>query len=133
MQVLDYNEKEEKYLIRVLATGREKWVIRLSLLFNHEDPVKHAARIELAKSRMRTAEDEMRFMQFIDGMPLDTNAKLLPQWRKEIVNFVLRRAPNASEQRIADLEAGKLLKELLEKLEVEYIRYIKKGILLREM
>lgn len=76
MQVLDYDKKEEKFLARVVATGREKWVIRLSLLFNHEDPVRHAARIELAKTRMRTAEDETRFLNFIDAMPLDAKAKL---------------------------------------------------------
>ena len=60
--MLDYDEKEEKFLVKVVATGMQKWVIRLSLLFNHEDPAKHAARINLAKSRMRTAEDETRFL-----------------------------------------------------------------------
>lgn len=133
MQVLDYDESDEKFLVKVMATGLQKWVIRLSLLFNHEDPVKHMARIDLAKSRMRTAEDETRFLQFIDGMPLDASAKLLPNWRKEIVNFTYRRAPNAPEERIGDFDEAKLVKDLLNELEIDYIRQIKKGILLREM
>lgn len=97
-------------------------MIRLSLLFNHEDPVRHAARIELAKSRMRTAEDEMRFLKFIDALPLDAKAKLQPQWRREILNYTLRRPPSAAEFKLSEEEAGKQLKDLLGELEIDYIR-----------
>lgn len=82
---------------------------------------------------MRTAEDETRFLTFIDAMPLDAKSKLLPDWRKEIVNFTFRRVQSAPEQKEEDVEVAKLLKDLLSELEIDYIRQIKKGILLREM
>jgi len=40
VEVLDYNDKEKKFLVKVCATGQEKWVTRLSLLFFAEDPEK---------------------------------------------------------------------------------------------
>lgn len=49
VQVLDYNHAVQKYLVKVVATGLQKWVIRLSLLFNHEDANKHRERVDLAK------------------------------------------------------------------------------------
>ncbi|EAS04067.1 axonemal dynein heavy chain (macronuclear) [Tetrahymena thermophila SB210] len=133
IQILDYDEESEKYLVRVLATGIKKWVIRLSILFNHEDPQKYYERLELAKSRMQTAEDETRFLNFIDKMPLDQKTKLLPQWRREIVNLTFRRNKDIPEQKIIDVQLNKMMKELISELEIDYIRQIKKGILLREM
>lgn len=110
-------------------------MIRLSLLFNHEDVSLHRERINLARSRMATAEDEMRFLTFIDAMPLDIRARLLPSWRKQIIAFTFRK--DGSDSSSTDVGGGgvvqKLLKEQLEELEIDYVRLLKKGILLREM
>jgi len=38
--VLDYDEEEKKYLVKVMETGVEKWVGRLSVMFMWEDPVR---------------------------------------------------------------------------------------------
>jgi hypothetical protein len=43
--VLDYDYKERKYIVRVVATGQEKLVTRLSLLFFDEDPDQFKERV----------------------------------------------------------------------------------------
>jgi dynein heavy chain, axonemal len=52
------------------VTGIEKYVGRLSLLFEDEDPDKFKERLELCKSRQQDAEDEIRFFKYVDEQPM---------------------------------------------------------------
>ena len=45
VEVLDYDYNERRYKVRVLSTGQEKLVTRLSLLFFDEDPDKFKERV----------------------------------------------------------------------------------------
>ena len=49
VEVLDYDYKERKYKVKVVATGQEKLVTRLSLLFFDEDPDKFKERVNQCK------------------------------------------------------------------------------------
>lgn len=55
----------------MIENGILKYVGRLSLIFNKEDPIKFRQRIEEAKQRQYTAEDEMRFYTYVDNLPVD--------------------------------------------------------------
>jgi hypothetical protein len=47
--VLDYDYNERKYKVKVVSTGQEKLVTRLSLLFFEEDPEKFKERVNQCK------------------------------------------------------------------------------------
>jgi hypothetical protein len=49
VEVLDYDYKERKYMVKVVATAQEKLVTRLSLLFFDEDPDKFKDRVNQCK------------------------------------------------------------------------------------
>jgi hypothetical protein len=49
IEIVDYDYKEKKFLVRVCATGQEKYVTRLSLLFFQEDPEKFKQRVNECK------------------------------------------------------------------------------------
>ncbi len=61
VDVLDYNVAEGKFLVLIHATKSTKLVVRLSLMFNSEDPDAFKERVELSKHRQTNAEDELRF------------------------------------------------------------------------
>jgi len=78
VRVVDYDAKKNKFLIQIIDTGVMKYVKRLSLMFNMEDPFKFRQRVEEAKQRQFTAEDEMRFYHYVDSLP-DTVSSLTPE------------------------------------------------------
>jgi hypothetical protein len=49
VEVLSFDYKERKYKVKVVATGQEKLVTRLSLLFFDEDPDKFKERVNQCK------------------------------------------------------------------------------------
>ena len=67
--VKSYNKKLEKFLVQVDHSGMEKYVGKLSLLFNDEDVFKFKERLAICKARQHTAEDEIRFFKFVEGQP----------------------------------------------------------------
>jgi hypothetical protein len=66
-------------LIQIVESGVMKYVKRLSLLFNAEDPFKFRQRVEEAKQRQYTAEDEIRFYKYVDNLPNETVSSLSPE------------------------------------------------------
>jgi hypothetical protein len=71
VEVLSYEYKESKYRVRVIATGQEKLVTRLSLLFFNEDPDKFKERVNQCKRRKEIVEAELRFTDLVDSVPTD--------------------------------------------------------------
>ena len=82
MKVLDYDPKKKKFLVQVIDQPTLKYVGRLSLRFHEEDPEKFKLRLESAKERQFTAEDEMRFYHFVNSLP-DQSVSSLPE---EVIN-----------------------------------------------
>jgi dynein heavy chain len=61
--------KDGKFEVRVLRNSKSKWVGRLSVLFFAEDPVRFEQRVELCKQRQRNADDELRFLKYVESLP----------------------------------------------------------------
>ena len=55
--VIAYDNKEEKFLIRWKATGREKYVTRLNIQFDVEDPELFQKRVNIATQLKTQAEE----------------------------------------------------------------------------
>ena len=68
MEVLGYNEIEDKYRVKVWESGIVKEVVRLSLIFNAEDKDLFNERVEIAKLRKATADDNIRFLKYLGKM-----------------------------------------------------------------
>jgi len=128
VEVLDYDYKERKYKVRVVATGQEKLVTRLSLLFFDEDPDKFKERVNQCKHRQEIVEAELRFTNLVDSVPTDSVSTL----SKERRFYFLSKSVRESDKFDPDKIYG-TFKHLLRVVEEEYIRQMKKCVILKEM
>jgi len=64
-----------------VATGQEKLVTRLSLLFFDEDPDKFKDRVNQCKQRQEIVEAELRLTNLIDSVPSDAVSTLSKEKR----------------------------------------------------
>jgi dynein heavy chain len=79
---MDYDPARNKFLVQIIDTGVIKYVGRLSLLFFLEDPIKFRKRVEEARERQQTAEDEIRFLEYLDSLSDDAVSSLTTKVRK---------------------------------------------------
>jgi len=75
-----------------------KYVGRLSLLFHDENPDRFRYRLELAKQRQFVAEDELRFLKYVESLPNDQAPELSEATKKAIINKVVRRRKKDDEE-----------------------------------
>ncbi|KAM3134228.1 hypothetical protein pb186bvf_013648 [Paramecium bursaria] len=87
VQILGYDPETRKYKVRVVQTGVEKEVGRLSLLFEGEDPVKFEQRVELCKQRQKNADDEMRFLEYVNNQSNALASNLSNEMQQKIEEF----------------------------------------------
>lgn len=66
VDVLKYDKQNDKFLVQVHGQNIQKWVVRLSIKFNEEDLEAFKERVELSKQRQINAEDEKRFLKYVD-------------------------------------------------------------------
>ncbi len=85
VHVEGYDEKRGRFRVKTVSNGQIKEVIRLSLLFRDEDEEKFKERVEIAKMRQATANDEMRFLKLVESLPDDLFAKLPNAVREAIL------------------------------------------------
>lgn len=128
VEVVAYEYKERKYRVKVVATGQEKLVTRLSLLFFNEDPDKFKERVNQCKERQEIVEAELRFTNLVDSVPTDQVSTL----SKEHRFFFLSKSVRDSDKFDPD-KIYVTFKNLLRVVEEEYIRQMKKCVILREM
>ncbi|KAL4494234.1 hypothetical protein ABPG73_018753, partial [Tetrahymena malaccensis] len=133
VQVLDYDENTDKYLVRIIATDQLKHVVRLSLMFNEEDQTKFKERVDLSKSRQVNAEDAIRFDKYVNKVADDLIQPLSAEWRKQIFNFVTKRPKHSQDEKVDEIYRSKYVQELFEDAERQYIFFIKKCYVLKEM
>ena len=69
MRVLEFNEDSKKFLVLILKTNKKKWVNRLSLWFDFEDPIKFKERLKICEQRLKRAEDEYKFFKYVENLP----------------------------------------------------------------
>jgi len=127
VKVLEYDPKRNKFLVQVLNQPTLKYVGRLSLQFNDEDPQKFKLRLDLAKERQLTAEDEMRFYKYVDSQS-DTNISLLqPEEKKKIQNKLFTKKGNEKMYNLKSLES------LMDEVEKLFKLHMKKFNIISEM
>jgi hypothetical protein len=128
VEVLEWVAKEKKYRVKVCATGQEKLVTRLSLLFFNEDPDQFKERVNQCKSRQEVVEAELRFTNLVDSVPTDSVSTLSKERRFYFLHKSVRPSDKFDPTKIYGT-----FKSLLRVVEEEYIRQMKKCVILKEM
>lgn len=128
VEVLDYDKKERRYQIKVISTGQEKLVTRLSLLFFDEDPDKFKDRVNQCKLRQEIVEAEIRFTNIVDQVPSHSVSTLSKERRLYFLSKSVRESDKFDPDKVYSTFKG-----LLRVVEEEYIRQMKKCVILKEM
>jgi len=81
VEVTGYDYNQRKFIVKVVSTGQEKTVTRLSLLFFDEDPEKFKERVNQCKLRQEIVEAELRFTNLVDSVPHDAVSTLSKERR----------------------------------------------------
>jgi dynein heavy chain len=76
-----------KFKVRVMENDVIKWVGRLSVMFMWEDQVKFQERVELSKQRQRNADDELRFLGYVDKQNEKVASSIQLDLKKRILDF----------------------------------------------
>lgn len=124
--VLDYVNKRWK--VKDQSTGQIKYVTRLSILFLDEDPQAFLKRVKDCKMLQKNVNDELMFTSLVDSISPDNVSILSKQTRFNLLKKSMREKTEIGKEKIAET-----FKHLLRVIEEEYIRQMKKCILLREM
>lgn len=124
--VLDYVNKRWK--VKDQSTGQIKFVTRLSLLFLDEDPQAFLKRVKDCKMLQKQVNDELRFTSLVDSISADNVSILSKQRRFNLLKKSMREKTDIGREKIAET-----FKHLLRVVEEEYVRQMKKCIILKEM
>jgi dynein heavy chain len=128
VSVVGYDHKEKKYKVVVFNTGQEKIVTRLSLLFFDEDPEKFRQRVNMCKERQAIVEAELRFTDLIDSISADKVSVLSKERRYNFLSKCVRESDKFDPDKVYAT-----FKHLMRVVEEEYVRQMKKCIVLKEM
>jgi hypothetical protein len=126
--VLDYDAKERKYKVLVVATGQQKLVTRLSLLYFDEDPEQFRQRVNQCKERQAVVEAELRFTNYVDSIAADKVSVLSKERRYNFLSKCVRESDKFDPDKVYNT-----FKHLMRVVEEEYVRQMKKCIVLKEM
>jgi len=130
VKVLEYDKGKKKFLVKMIDKGIQKHVDRLSLLFDLEDKMKFKDRVLLCKHYQKRAEDEIRFQNYAESIGDERVSILSPEWERAIQNKVLDKKRMREEEYNWGLVQ---FKKAIRTAEAEYLREMKKCIVLREM
>lgn len=81
VELISFDEKSEKFYIRVLQNGLLKFVNRLSIQFKDEDESKFEERLNLTKERQKIADQSIKLLRYIESIddnivsPFDKNVE----------------------------------------------------------
>ena len=76
VEVLAYDAAERKFKVKIVSTGLEKSVSRLSLLFFTEDEKVFKERVRRCRELQQTVQAELKFTNLVDSVPLDAVSEL---------------------------------------------------------
>lgn len=124
--VLDY--VNNRWKVKDQSTGQIKLVTRLSILFLDEDPQAFLKRVKDCKMLQKNVKDELAFTALVDSISPDHVSVLSKQRRFNLLKKSMREKTDIGREKIAET-----FKHLLRVVEEEYVRQMKKCILLREM
>jgi hypothetical protein len=109
----------------------QKWVERLSLLFDFEDKNLFKQRVQICKHYQQRAEDEIRFQNYAEKVPEDEVSDLNEDWVENIKykSWIKKKKYKDEDLLWASQLSGKIMKTV----KPEYTREMKKCHVLSEM
>lgn len=128
VQVVAYDAAAKRFQVRVVGTSQIKNVTRLSLLFYAEDPEMFRQRVDLCKERQRNVESELRFTNLIDAVPTDSVSILSKERRENFLTKCMRDNDKFNPDFVYNI-----FTKLMRVVQEEYIRQMKKCIVLKQM
>lgn len=124
--VLDY--LNERWKVKDQKSGQTKYVTRLSLLFIDEDPTAFLKRVKDCKTLQQNVNAELMFTALVDSISPDKVSILSKERRFNLLKKSMREKTDVGKEQIAGT-----FKKLLRIVEEEYVRQMKKCIILRDM
>lgn len=129
VKVLGFDQKSNRYQVQVSGDSKQvKLITRLSLLFYDEDPNVFRQRVNECKQRQRNVEAELRFTSYVDSLPTESVSTLSKQRRDAFMNKLLTQNHKFSPELVY-----KQFTELMRVVQEEYIRQMKKCVVLKQM
>ena len=129
--MLDYNAQNCRYLVKMVEGNTQKWVERLSLLFDFEDKNLFKQRVQICKHYQQRAEDEIRFQNYAEKVPENEISQLNEDWVENIKykSWIKKKKYKDEDLLWASQLSGKIMKTV----KAEYSREMKKCHVLSEM
>ena len=128
VEVLEYDLETKKFKVRAMHSNAVKEVQRLSLLFLDEDQEAFKNRVKMCKTLQSQVEAELRFTDLVDSISSEKVSVLLKETR---YNFLKKSMRDKNKYNID--KAYSTFKYLIRIVEEEYIRQMKKCIVLKDM
>jgi len=127
VEVLAYDAAARKFKVKIVSTGIEKSVIRLSLLFFTEDEKLFKERVRRCRELQQTVQAELKFTNLVDSVPMDAVSELPADARIRVLKSVFQQQKGFSQDQKDSHE------KLVRVAEQEYIRQMKKCVIQKEM
>jgi len=128
VRVLGYDYAQKKYKVEVCNTRQVKLVTRLSLLFYAEDPAQFRTRVNLCKTRLKNCMAEIAFTKEVDKVKHDAVSTLSKERRESFMRKCIQESDRFEQNAIY-----RTFSELMRVVQEEYIRQMKKCLVLGEM
>ena len=123
--VLGY--ENNRWKVKVFATGQIKSVTRLSLVFFDENSEQFLKRVKNCKTLQKKVDDEILFTNLVDSISSGSVSILSKEQRFNILKKSMREKNDIGRKKVAET-----FKQLLRVVEEEYIRQMKKFIVLKD-
>jgi len=127
VKVHGYNSKSKRFHITLLSNGQEKFVTRLSIMFNEENKDLFHARLEECSERREQVEGELRFQNFVDSIP----SSPIPHIPIRLLESIISKAI-IKEDNIDKAYCDKTLLRLNKVIDAIYKQSLKKCIVMQE-
>ena len=130
VKVLDCDPIKNKYKVQMLYNGKIKWVTRLSLLFTKESKDMFLQRLNECKKIKVMVEEELRFQEYVDNMPVHNFHELSVETWEKICSekYALNKIVKSEDPK---LEEGVKYQQKI--VALEYLRQMKKSFLIKDM
>ena len=126
VELMGYDPREKKFIVKICSNEIQKKVQRLAIMFKDEDIKLFEERVSQARQLQMNFDAEQRFYDLVDNVPAATVSQL----QKSIKNKIMQKAV----ARIRSPERYKeILKHLLVVVDEEYVRAMKKCVILLRM
>lgn len=120
-KMLTFSEEKQQFLVRLVENGEERWLPRIHICFQVEDPFSFAQRVAHAHAFRRSTEAQLRYNLYVDSMPIDE----IPPLSSHAVDSIIRKS-NAELLISSHDDLG--LHTLIEELHLDYNRTANKLI-----